>query len=183
MRLGITILALVTACDEPPKPPAHSVVDASAPAASSAPPVSSARGSLLGARTVMEQLLEPNADRRALIKQLAPAPGDAAKVFTGAFASQADKHYQRASFTLAPDETETELLMWKVQSEELRDGTGDAVKCNPAYRKVGSALMPGLTWYCFRFVKPAEKSGTESEGLVFVNGRWVLFPSPWSIGP
>lgn len=127
----------------------------------------------------MERFVGPDADPVALAAELTPKPGDAAVVFTGELAQRAEAHYPKSTIELAPAKEQTELLMWKATSEELREGKGDAIKCSERYR--GLSLAPGLTWYCFRFVVPAEKSGTESEGLVFVNGRWALFPAPWEV--
>ncbi len=141
------------------------------------------RGSLARARLEMERFLEPAANRRALIAALAPRPGDAEGVFASGLATRAQQHYaaQFATLELLPKAGETELLMWKVTSAELREGTGDASRCSEDYRTVGAQLLPNLTWYCFRFVKPAEKQGTALEGLVFVNGHWVMFPAPWNV--
>ena len=131
----------------------------------------------------MERFLESGVDRSALLRDLAPHKEDFAAVFTGALLEHAPEHYRQVSRTLEIKPPETELLMWRATSEELRDASGDALKCPAQYRDVGPYLRPGVVWYCFRFVKPAEKVGTMSEGLVFVNGRWVLMAAPWEALP
>jgi hypothetical protein len=183
-RVIVCCFMLGLACDTP-STSRPTDVDAAAPALSAAPSATAnaSKGSLRGARELMEKFLEPAADHAVLLAQLTPKPGDFAVVFTGDFAKRAEPHYGKrfADLSLVPAEGETELLMWKVRSEEFRSGTGDARKCAAAWAKVAASLAPGLTWYCFKLVKPAEKKGTESEGLVFVNGHWALFPAPWDI--
>lgn len=132
-----------------------------------------------GARELLERFIPRDANRKALAAALTPKPGDAAAVFTGELAQKAEAHYLGRVVEIVPTAEQTELLLWKATSEELRAGTGDAVKCASGYGRI--ALQPKLTWYCFKFVKPAEKSGTESEGLIFVNGHWALFPAPWDV--
>ena len=40
-------------------------------------------------------------------------------------------------------------------------------------------LQSGVTLYRFKFVKPGEGLGMAFDGLVHVNGHWVIIPKPW----
>ena len=42
-------------------------------------------------------------------------------------------------------------------------------------------IEPGHTIYRFKFVQPGKNIGMAFDGLVKVNGRWVIFPKPWRI--
>lgn len=45
-------------------------------------------------------------------------------------------------------------------------------------------LNKGLVFYRFKFVEPGKELGISFDGLVFVNGRFVIFPKPWRmLGP
>ncbi len=132
---------------------------------------------------MLEPFLRAGADTAALTLALAPQADDFALAFEPKLAQKAASHYAGLfeTFHLTPNQGQTELLVWKVTTAELHAGTGDASKCDPSYRDVAAQLRPAVTWYCFKFVVPAEKQGTGSEGLSFVRGRWVLLPAPWAI--
>lgn len=184
--LALALSAAVLACEPAPGPApvASSTAGHSPPTAPSASTsTTSARGSLAGARRLIDGFLAPGADHATLTRALAPQPGDHAEVLSESLAAKAATHYAAVFETLAiaPAEGQTELLMWKVTTEELRLGTGDAAKCSPRFRVVAPELAPRVTWYCFKLVVPEKKTGTESEGLVFVNGHWALFVAPWTI--
>jgi hypothetical protein len=49
-----------------------------------------------------------------------------------------------------------------------------------AGKRVAEHLKPGLTLYRFKFVKPGETVGMAYDGLVHVNGHWVMLPKPWA---
>lgn len=176
---GIAIAA-TPACET--TAPAPAAAASSVPSVT-APATASARGSLAGARGVVAAFLAPSADHAALTRALAPQPRDHAVVLSKTLAERSLAHYAAVfeTLTIAPAEKETELLMWKVTTEELRRGAGDAAKCSPRFREVAPELAPGVTWYCFKLVVPEDKAGTEAEGLVFVNGHWALFVAPWTI--
>ncbi len=160
-----------------------SAASVSSPPSSSTATSRSRPATLADARRLLERFLEEGADHRALTRELAPSPADVDATFEPDLAATARAHYDAVfrELVLTPAPAETELLMWKVTTEDLRAGSGDANKCPPELSALSARLRAGLAFYCFRFVVPAEKRGTSSEGLVHVNGRWVLFPEPWRI--
>jgi hypothetical protein len=73
------------------------------------------------------------------------------------------------------------LLLWAASSGELKKGTGDSEFFPAGYMKAAPHFKDGLTFYRFKFVRPGEATGFAWDGLVFVNGRWVIFPKPWRV--
>ncbi|MBP7950618.1 MAG: hypothetical protein KA004_13275 [Verrucomicrobiales bacterium] len=47
------------------------------------------------------------------------------------------------------------------------------------YKEAVSHLAKGLRIYGFKYVKPGESSGMAFDGLVKVDGRWVIIPKMW----
>jgi hypothetical protein len=47
------------------------------------------------------------------------------------------------------------------------------------YKDVLAHMKPGIPIVRFKFVEPGKRLGMAFDGLVHVNGRWVLMPRPW----
>ncbi len=136
-----------------------------------------------GAKQLLQQFLTPGADHAALSKALRPTAADYAAVYGTDAAAKLDQAYAPAwdagQLVVAPNEGQTELKMWKATSEELKAGTGEAAGFPGGYKEIASKLQPGQTLYRFKFTKPGEELGMAYDGLVHVNGHWVLIPKPW----
>lgn len=137
-----------------------------------------------GAEKMLLDLLHGK-DHDAIVESLIPKDEDYAAVFEAAWADQAKTAYKEGLWNKAekieikPKEGQTELLMWKATTEELRSGAGDAREFPGGYKMVADKLKPGVTWYRWKFCKPGETLGMAYDGLVFVNGHWAWFPKPW----
>lgn len=142
-------------------------------------------GTEAGAKDLLAQFLEPGADVEALTAALRPATADYAAVFVGDAAAKAEAGYKdpwdNGYMKLAPKAGQTELLLWAASSDDLKAGEGNAREFPGGYKSVVEHLEPGVIWYRFKFVKPGETLGLAFDGLVHVNGRWVLFPKPWRV--
>ncbi len=136
-----------------------------------------------GAKALLERFLKPGTDHLALSRALRPKAADYAAVYAGDAAKKMDGVYGPAwdadQIRVKPKEGQTELLLWGATSEELKASTGNAPKFPGGYARVKDALKPGVRLYRFKFVKPGAKIGMAFDGLVHVNGRWVLIPKPW----
>ncbi|MBP7866477.1 MAG: hypothetical protein KA419_11045 [Acidobacteria bacterium] len=136
-----------------------------------------------GAEKMLLDLLHGK-DRDAIVESLIPRDDDYAAVFEPADAEKAKAAYTGLWKTaerveIKPKEGQTELLMWKATTEELRAGTGDSGHFPGGYKDVAMKLKPGVTWYRWKFCKPGETLGMAFDGLVHVNGHWAWFPKPW----
>lgn len=66
---------------------------------------------------------------------------------------------------LAAKEGQTEVLV----SNELPGG----------YTRTANKFKPGTAIYAFKFVKPGETLGMAFDGLMRVDGAWIMIPKAW----
>jgi len=135
-------------------------------------------------RALLEKFLQPGADLVKLTAALKPRDVDYAAIFTDEYVGKARESYEPLwsdpSAAMGPKEGQTALLIWPATSEEIKTWTGDAKEQFPGgWQKVGPALQDDLIFYRFKFVKPGETLGMAFDGLVYVNGRWVIVPKPY----
>lgn len=55
--------------------------------------------------------------------------------------------------------------------------SGDALP--GGYTQQAAHLKPGLKVYGFEYVVPGEQHGMSYDGLVKLNGKWVMIPKMW----
>lgn len=140
-----------------------------------------------GARQLLTELMKPGADSVKLTLELKPTTADYEAVFaTKEMAQKAEAGYGKlwdviSRDPIKPKEGQTELKLWKATTEELKEGKGDAPNFPGGYARAAAHLKPGLTIYRWKFVRPGETLGMAYDGLVFVNGHWVVMPKPWRV--
>jgi len=192
--LSIVMLGTVLfACDnkgdpEKPKNPTGDPAASASPHASTSP-ASIARlgfpGTEEGAKALLQGFLKPGASRSEMSKSLKPSDADYDAIFDTDVATKAKaayaEHWNNEDSILEAEEGQTELLLWKATTEQFRDGSGDVSEFPSGYKKVADKLKPGLTFYRFKFVKPENKHGATYDGLVFVNGHWVMVSKPYRV--
>lgn len=136
-----------------------------------------------GAKQLLEAFLKPDADHAALSKALRPTSADYAAVYGKEMGEKLEKMYaapwDAGQLVVKPNEGQTELKLFKATSEELKSGAENAKEFPGGYKKVAESLQGGQTLYRFKFVKPGADSGMAFDGLVHVNGHWVIMPKPW----
>jgi hypothetical protein len=135
-----------------------------------------------GAKQLLGEFLKPGADHPALTKQLRPSKDDYKAVYGDAadkLAATYDPVWDKGDLVIKPNEGQTELKLASASSDDLKNGTGNAGEFPGGYKKVADKLQSGVTLYRFKFVKPGEDSGMAFDGLVYVNGHWVIIPKPW----
>ncbi len=185
MRDKIFLSALVwilifSGCPREPKDAPAQAQEISATA-----PNSPFRGNKAGARGLLEQFLQPGADFKTLTQTLRPNSADFTAVFSKEVAQMAERNYQlpwdQGHIVVHGNPEQTELVIWSATSEELKKGKGDAKKFPGGYVQAAPYFNDGLTFYGFRFIRPGEKLGYAWDGLVHVNGHWVIFPKPWRV--
>jgi hypothetical protein len=137
-----------------------------------------------GARLIAEEFMKPGANPLALTLDLEPADDDYAAVFDDETLGAARTHYDGFWATpsvVAPGPGQTEFRVEMATGEELAAGTGSAREFPGGYRTVAPHFRTGLTIYEVIFVAPGEVSGLILDGLVYVNGKWRIFPAPWRV--
>lgn len=136
-----------------------------------------------GAKQLLGEFLKPGADHAALSKPLRPSKDDLKAVYgaeaADKLAATYDPAWDKGELVIKPSDGQTELKLWSATSEDLKNDAGNAKDFPGGYKKVADKLQPGITLYRFKFVKPGEDLGMAFDGLVHVNGRWVIIPKPW----
>jgi hypothetical protein len=204
-RLTLAALALLTfACTKKEDAaPASALAPASAPASASALASASASASALasasapasppdlrsfpstpaGAQALVSELAKPSADPVSLTKQLRPTSADYKAIFDAPTAAKIDAVYSRewdkGSFVVSARPGQTEVKIVSATVADLKAKDDKAKDFPPAYANVAPHLVGAATLYRFEFVEPGKPSGSSYDGLVHVNGHWVLIPQPW----
>lgn len=137
-----------------------------------------------GAESVAEQFVRERADLSRLLMRLRPADTDYDDVFADDIVIAALRHYDgywRAPRVLGPTPTQTEYRITVASKEELEDGTGAAAEFPGGYREIAPHLLPGVGVHRITFHEPGVAWGIDVDGLIEVDGRWRLFPTPWLV--
>jgi hypothetical protein len=140
-----------------------------------------------GAKALLTALMNAGPNAAKLSLELKPTSADYEAIFTTKeMAQKAETEYGKLwgmidKDPIRPKEGQTELKLFKATTEELRSRSGGASEFPGGYGRASQQLKPGLTIYRWKFVKPGESLGMAFDGLVFVNGHWVIVPKPWRI--
>lgn len=149
---------------------------------------------LEGARAVLAEFLEKEANALKLRSQLKPTTVDLAKVYQPGYLEQAikaeDKLWAGMSHNpeLKRNEDQTKILVFEATTEQLRAWRSPisehfADPKPPAkafhFEKVPLYVLDGLTFYRFKFATENESLAAVFGALLcHVNGRWVLLWNP-----
>jgi len=146
---------------------------------------SAAKGTEKEARAMLQAFLKPGANYATLSKALRPTTADFKAIFEGDAAATAEKGYaepwDKAQLVVLPDAGQTELILASITTDEIKAGSPKAKDFPSGYAKVIGKMKKGLTIYKFRFVEKGQTKGAGYDGLIFVNGRFVIVPKPWKV--
>lgn len=137
------------------------------------------------ARTMLSKFLLRGADHYSMTRKLRPTDADYRAYFVPGSWQKAksvyDPVWRGEEVIVKPNQGQTELLLWRATVTELDEGTGDSSHFPGGYKHIMKHIRPGHTIYRFKFVQPGRSYGMAFDGLVYMNGRWVLFPKPWRV--
>jgi len=147
-----------------------------------------------GARAVLAEFLEENANALKLRSQLKPTADDLAKIYQPGYVEKAvkaeDKLWTGMSHSpeLKRNADQTKVLVFEASTEELRAWRPPVSEqfANPKppaiavhFEKVPLYVLDGLRFYRFKFSTPNDSSAAVFAALLcHVNGRWVLIWNP-----
>jgi hypothetical protein len=141
------------------------------------------QGNEEGAHALLKQFIAPNADHAALTRSLRPTSADYKALFDEKLAEKVEaaqaKDWDSGQAVIKPKDNQTEIKVWGATGAELAQGTGNAKEFPAEYKKVAKHLAADVTFFRFKFVEAGKETGTAYDGLVFVNGHWVIAPKPW----
>ncbi len=165
---------------------APAMASASAMAAASAAPPPDLKAfpnTAEGAKSVASELAKPHVDAAALTLQLRPTTADYRSLFDAKAAVKIDSVYSpewdKGTFVVSARPGQTEVQMASATVADLKAKNAKAKALPTAYGFVASHLLGNATIYAFRFVEPGKNDGSTYDGLVYLNGHWVLIPRPW----
>ncbi|MDQ7072222.1 MAG: hypothetical protein Q9M48_16075 [Rhodobacterales bacterium] len=148
----------------------------------SSKPPADAGGSEDDACEMLMQFFEDGADLAALTAALEPSENDIRAVYSDPLASKLVEGYAKL-FTpgtkFGPKPDQDSLVIVRATTGGLK--AGDAVLSDfpGGYGEVLPYMIGDFPIVRFKFVKSGETMGLAFDGLIFVNGRWVLMPKPW----
>lgn len=144
-------------------------------------------GDRQGAEKLLKRLLDGKADHHQLTMELRPEREDYEAAYTQPLAGQLEKDHLKLwadpRTAIRPQEGQTSLLLTVTSSDRLKKGGPELAEFPGGYQKVLPYLKDDVTIAVFKFVVPGEKKGMSFDGLVHVNGHWVLIPKPWNSLP
>ncbi|MFA6431357.1 MAG: hypothetical protein WCV91_03115 [Candidatus Margulisiibacteriota bacterium] len=136
-----------------------------------------------GAKQLINNFINPNIDHLKLTKTLHPDKLDYKAFFIDKSWEKAMKVYEETLWTkdlvIEGKEGQTKILIWSATPAELKAGTGNSKFFPGGYRDIADQIRPQHTIYRFKLVEPGDTSGRSFDGLVYLNGHWVIFPKPW----
>lgn len=133
-------------------------------------------------RQLLRRFFAADADYAALTASLKPRPGDIRAVYAEPLASRLIASYDRLfqpGTVIRPKPEHEDLITIFTTTGELRSGGPVLGEFPGGYKKVLPYFISDVPIGRFKFVRPGEALGLGFDGLIFVNGRWVLMPKPW----
>lgn len=145
-------------------------------------PSENVAGSEAHAHEFLLQFLDPASDLEALTRAMKPNEADIRVIYQESLASKLLPYIDRLfrpGLALGPSEGQSELIVIHATTNNLLNGDAVLDEFPGGYSKVLEFMNEGFSIVRFKFVAPGETSGMAYDGLVHVNGRWVLIPKPW----
>jgi plasmid stability protein len=134
------------------------------------------------AQQIVRRFLAPDADPAALTAALRPSAEDIRAVYGEPLASRlaaASEALFRAGGAVGPKLGHDDVVIVLTTTARLKaEGPGGS-GFPGGYARVGAAIIADVPIARFTFVKKGETRGMAFDGLIRVNGRWVLIPKPW----
>lgn len=145
-------------------------------------------GSAADAKRVLQRLFRRETARAELLR-LRPSSKDYRAVYQEPFAKHLEEALApgwervRNGGELLDDESvlsdpEDDIVYVRAEKSE---NIGSAESQLPVgYRSVARAVKPGLVIFAYSFTRLGWLGGIGMDGLIHVNGHWVLIPRPWT---
>lgn len=139
-------------------------------------------GSEADAVAFLNQFLAPGADLTALTSAMAPTAADISAVYSEPLAGKLVAMYAQM-FTpaarIGPKPDQNALIVVHATTGALQRGDAVLRDFPGGYDQVRGQFIADVPIVRFKFVTQGETLGLAFDGLIHVNGRWVLMPKPW----
>jgi hypothetical protein len=131
---------------------------------------------------LVRKFLAPDADRRALTEALRPTEQDIRAVYGEPLASRLVATYAemfKPGIEIGPKSGQDDIVYLLTTTAKLKEESLENSGFPGGYAKVVPLMIADVPIARFKFVKKGETLGMAFDGLIHVNGRWVLMPKPW----
>ncbi len=158
------------------------VASASQPATAAAPEQAPAPGSEAEVRALLMQFYAPGADYRALTQALLPTEAEVLAVYaeplgSAFWASLSTQMGPGAAF--GPKPGHNDILVVHTTTRALFDQQPVLKEFPGGYKDVLQYFKIDVPIVRFKFVTAGETLGLAFDGLIYLNGHWVIMPKPW----
>jgi len=173
-------------CVDAPETSFFALVDKMAKDQSNASNSTASSGTSMDAREFLEQFFAAGADFSALTMALKPSEQDIRAVYDEPLASALIGAYENVfqpGNVIRPKSGQDTLLLLETTTSELKAGAEILAEFPGGYDEVRALFLEDVPIVRFKFVERGESSGLSFDGLIFVNGHWVLMPKPWRAMP
>lgn len=122
------------------------------------------------------------AQRLELHQKLVPFAEDYQRVFATQAVAAAQAAYAPFWSAGQPFLTGAEnavLNVYAAFSEDFQERNSRAEAFPGGYAQLAGTLIPSVIWVGFRVTSPGERNGTNFDGLVLIDDRFVMFPKPF----
>lgn len=140
------------------------------------------------ARRLVQGLCETGNDRLAAVRALRPDREDYRSVFVAGQADLAEAGYREfweKRLTAFPPVLEAkDIRLWRTTSDRLQSPDASPAATSPfssRWRDVAPHLQQGLEIWAFEVTASGEEDRVSTQGLIYINGHWVLIPKPWKV--
>ncbi|HFC04989.1 MAG TPA: hypothetical protein ENJ55_04720 [Rhizobiales bacterium] len=137
---------------------------------------------LKSARALLDTFFKPGVNYAALTAALKPTENDIRSVYAEPLASALVKRNQlmfKPGIAIRPKPEHDTYRIFLSTTKKLQQGSPDLREFPGGYEKVRKYFIRNVPIVRFKFVTRGAKLGLAFDGLIFVNGRWVLIPKPW----
>jgi hypothetical protein len=169
---GASLLKIVAASRRP-----ESSRAAETPASPAPPP-----GSEAEARALLMRYFAPDADFHALTQALLPAEADVKALYAEPLASalwESLSAQMGHGTAFGPKPGQNDLIIAYATTGALAQGEPVLEEFPGGYRDVAPYFLINVPIVRFKFVEAGEEMGLAFDGLVHLDGRWLIIPKPW----
>lgn len=141
-------------------------------------------GSEEDATALLQRFMEPDADRAALTTELIPGESDIRAVYKGTVADRLIDLYGQIfvpGIAIGPRPGQERLLVTYTSTGALKAGEPVLDDFPGGYVQAAPHFLVDVPIVRFSFVPADRDLGLAFDGLIFVNGHWVLMPKPWRV--
>ncbi|MGC1494528.1 MAG: hypothetical protein WA790_01875 [Sulfitobacter sp.] len=182
---AVLIGNLARVCQANPDASLLALVEASSrPAATTTTPApqAAAPGSEAEVRALLMEFLQPGADLRALTQAILPTEDEVKAVYGEPLASALWASYKEQmgpGTAFGPKADHNDILVVYTTTRALFEQKPVLDEFPGGYKDVLQYFKIDVPIVRFKFIEAGETLGLAFDGLMYLNGRWVIMPKPW----